>query len=108
MELSYLKLDIAPFALPAWSFDLEHSLPIGILHRVPGPDEGTVLFDPANGGAGRGLDLNLLEAAETTPTHAPEWTNQTDHLIVSENSVAIIMVKVVAMHQQRKYTIDVN
>ena len=35
------------------------------------------MFDPANGGAGRRLDLYLLEAAETAPTQAAVWTNQT-------------------------------
>jgi hypothetical protein len=73
--ISYLKLDTAPLARPAWSLDLEHSLPVGVLHGKPGPDEGAVLFDPADGGAGRRLDLNLLEAAETDTTCAPEGTN---------------------------------
>ena len=83
LNFPHLKLNITPLALPAGTLDLEYSIPVSILDRVPREEERAVLFDPADGRARRGLNLNLLEAAEATPPHATDRTNQADHLNVN-------------------------
>ena len=49
---NYLKLHFAPFTGPAGPLDPEHCLTVSILDREPRVDEGTVLLDVSNGGAG--------------------------------------------------------
>ena len=49
---NYLKLHFTPFTGPAGSLDPEHRLTVNILDREPWVDEGTVLLDVSNGGAG--------------------------------------------------------